>query len=129
MKNYKLLINIILFIIFFIFICFQWPDVEFDYKLNGHNIICYNTSIDKKEIEEFIKYYSQKVNQFYIGNGLTNKKIELENLVIVLCKSSFSEWNYSLNFKERLNKDIEYEKIYHFIYEDFSDEDRLAEAF
>ncbi|MEJ5273453.1 MAG: hypothetical protein WH035_04940, partial [Spirochaetota bacterium] len=111
------------------FICFQWPDVEFDYKLNGHNIICYNTSIDKKEIEEFIKYYSQKVNQFYIGNGLTNKKIELENLVIVLCKSSFSEWNYSLNFKERLNKDIEYEKIYHFIYEDFSDEDRLAEAF
>ena len=129
MKNYKLLINIILFSIFFIFICFQWPDIEFDYKLNGNNIICYNTSIDKQDIEEFIKYYSQKVNQFYIGNGLTNKKIELENLVIVLCKSSFSEWNYSLNFKERLNKDIEYEKIYHFIYEDFSDEDRLAEAF
>ncbi|MCR4422905.1 MAG: hypothetical protein NUV32_10595 [Exilispira sp.] len=81
---------------------------NFDYVINGSNIICYNKSISKNEIKDFIEYYDDKVNHFYVNTGLTTKRIELEKMIIILCVNSFREWEEEKICKEKIKKELNY---------------------
>jgi hypothetical protein len=104
----------ILIILIFSFIFYSYQNQNninagnFDYTINGSNVLCYNKSIDKNEIRNFIKYYNDKVNQFYVNTGLTTKRIELEPMIIILCINSFKEWEQEKICKEKIKKELNY---------------------
>lgn len=107
MKKIKF-ISIILLMLFYILIFFSCKNdiLEFKYLHINKNIICYNKSISKNEIDEYIKYYLDKTDQIYLSNNLTDKKISEQKLIIILCKDSFSEWDNAKTFKKNLENKL-----------------------
>jgi len=105
--KYFILLILLLFLIFY-----SYQDQSninesnFNYIVNKSNIICYNKSIDKNEIKDFIENYDDKVNQFYVNTGLTTKRIELEPMIIILCANSFKEWEKEKICKEEIKKEF-----------------------
>lgn len=106
MKNKKIIIFIILFISFIFFVNNQTDAIDFKYIVNKNNIICYNSSISLREINEYILYYENFINQIYIFNNLTDKRISDQNLIIILCKESFKEWDLAKEFKITLKEKL-----------------------
>jgi hypothetical protein len=102
----------IILLILFSFYPYQYDESvnesNFDYVINGSNIICYNKSISINEIKDFIEYYDDKVNHFYVNTGLTTKRIELEKMIIILCVNSFREWEEEKICKEKIKKELNY---------------------
>lgn len=127
----KRILIIVIFILFLSIInlnCKPSEVSKFDYILNGNNIICYNTSIDKQEIEDFYYYYPLKIKQFYIDNNLTTRRIELERLIIILCKDSFNEWDNEQECKEKIQEDLKYKIANYLRSIRFSEHDNIAQA-
>jgi len=110
MKIKYLVFTILLFVLSFY--PYQYDkdvnESNFDYTINGSNIICFNKFIDKNEIKTFIENYNDKVNQFYVNTGLTTKRIELEPMIIILCINSFKEWEQEKICKEKIKKELNY---------------------
>lgn len=129
MKKYFILLFLILFSIFVISFKSNTNDSYFDYILNGNNIICYNVNIDKQEIEDFYYHYASKVKQFYIDNGLTTRRIELEKLIIILCINSFGEWDKEKKLKDKLINEFKYLSLDNIKnYQNISEYDYYADA-
>jgi hypothetical protein len=108
MKTKYFILLILLFFLFFYSYQNQSNinESNFNYIVNKSNIICYNKSIDKNEIKDFIENYDNKVNQFYVNTGLTTKRIELEPMIIILCVNSFKEWEKEKICKEKIKKEF-----------------------
>lgn len=75
---------------------------KFNFVIKDNNIICYNKKIQKSDITKFLNFYSLKVNQFYVDNKLTTKRIENERLLIILFHKSSEEWKDAAFFKKKL---------------------------
>ncbi|MFN3410822.1 MAG: hypothetical protein ACK4YF_01505 [Exilispira sp.] len=112
-KKFKILKKIIVLMIIIIFVVnliitnYSINKEEFDYKINKNNIICYSKKISQKEVNEYLANYESYVDNFYIGNKLTDKKIGDEKLLIILCKDSYEEWIKAKEFQNKIKKEIE----------------------
>lgn len=103
-------VKFIIIIIFLLFISEISNSTNFKFIINKENIICYNDNINKKEIEEYLTFYSDVVNNFYVKNNLTIKKIENEKILIILCINSFDEWIYAKKSRNKIKKALKYDK-------------------
>ncbi|MCR4422860.1 MAG: hypothetical protein NUV32_10360 [Exilispira sp.] len=101
---------ILIIIILFLFISGTSNSVKFKFIINKENIICYNENIDKKEIEEYRNFYTDVVNNFYIKNNLTQKKIENEKILIILCIDNYNEWINADESRKKIKKTLNYDK-------------------